>query len=639
MASSSSEGFKNIIEISEYAAKNVEYNTIDEFINAENAKLPEHERYNDDDLKGITKALKQAKEKPERTEDYYTEILYKIEINSKSKLTQAKAFISANMLNESRDFVDIFIQNTVKPFFMFSSDETKNIKQYFKTEKTKHDDSARKERVKRDLNIDSKYNDMYTLHFINNGDERVRVNPHPDKIAKMMLKDEHVITFKDTIFIYRNGFYRAETETMKGRIVDTLNQICKGDNSDGIDRKISDIMAQITTLSRVYEYPFNRDINKLPVENGVIVFNFENKTVELVAHDPDKYKFNYIIPVKFVRDSTNEVIYNIYKEYVDNPETLIQMVAQSLMQAMGHGPYKRAYLIYGKKNSGKTTFMEGIEDFIGIDGFSDVGLDEINARFQIASLEGKLLNLHDDMGYFTMKDTGTIKTLTGRSTHKIERKGVQPYDATLTAVHCMTTNTPAKFDNTVKTDAPFWERWEFLTFKGNFIMNGEFKKKFKEMENKSGMLNRVIDTMLTIGNTGKLLTDIDWYTTRERWMLAGNPLYAMIREIGELDVYDPNSTGKRKGVALLKEELLHALQKWCSSQTDYDARLIPDSVKDLTQLVDACGWDTDAKRYFGKSDERRNCYVLPYKWKKNEDALKYWVNFTDETIKTIQGKI
>lgn len=99
--------------------------------------------------------------------------------------------------------------------------------------------------------------------------------------------------------------------------------------------------------------------------------------------------------------------------------------------------------------------MVGIENFIGTDGFSDIGLDEINERFQIARLEGKLMNLHDYMGYFTIRSTGMIKTLTGRTTHKIERKNVQPYDAIVTAVHCMTTNTPAKFDSKIKTDTAF----------------------------------------------------------------------------------------------------------------------------------------------------------------------------------------
>jgi phage/plasmid-associated DNA primase len=498
-------------------------------------------------------------------------------------------------------------------------------------------DANKKEFAENDQQIDPKYDGLYTMRFIKSSNQ-VRIDPHPDKIANLILKDINILTFKDTIFVYRDGFYRSETETVVDKVTLTLNDICKGANSNNIDRKIKDVMAQIRTKSRINAYPFNDYKNALPVENGVIIFDFENQSCKLIDHNPTKYRFNYKIPIKYDSGVTNTIISDMLKDYTDTPDKLIQIPAQSFMQAMGHGPYKRAYLIYGKKNSGKTTFIELMECMIGQDGFCDVSLDKISQRFQIASLEGKLLNLHDDMGYFTLSDTGTFKTITGRRQHDIERKGIQSYTGTLNAVHVFTTNTPAKFDSRIKTDEAYWERWEFIIFGNEYGMTGDFKEGIFISKNLTAFLNVVIAEMLKIGKNKKLSSETDLYDTREKWMLAGNPLYCMVNELMDPEILDIRTSGSKgsKGTAIIKEELLKILQYWCLDNK-MDPRAIPDSLKDLSSLVDACGWEIDAQRMFDGKNSLIRCYIIPYKWKQTQRALKSNVMATE--VKTEQMEI
>jgi phage/plasmid-associated DNA primase len=136
-----------------------------------------------------------------------------------------------------------------------------------------------------------------------------------------------------------------------------------------------------------------------------------------------------------------------------------------------------------------------------------------------------------------LNDTGTFKTLTSRRQHNIERKGVQPYVATLDAVHVFTTNTPAKFDSRIKTYEAYWERWEFITFGNEYRMKGDFKNDIFTPENLTAFLVVVIDEMLNIGQNGKPSPDADWYEIREKWMLAGNPLYCMVNELMDPEKY------------------------------------------------------------------------------------------------------
>jgi hypothetical protein len=175
-------------------------------------------------------------------------------------------------------------------------------------------DENKKEIAEQDQQIDEKYTGMYTKRSMNKSSTQIRIDPHPDKIADWILKDNNIITYKDTIFVYRDGFYRSETETVVDKVTRTLNDICKGINSNNIDRKIRDVMAQIRTKSRVNAYPFNDYKNALPFQNGIVIFDFENLSCKRIDHNPTKYKFNYKIPIKFDRGLTNTIIheYMIY---------------------------------------------------------------------------------------------------------------------------------------------------------------------------------------------------------------------------------------------------------------------------------------------------------------------------------------
>lgn len=128
-------------------------------------------------------------------------------------------------------------------------------------------DANKKEIGENDQQIDQKYDGMYTIRSISKSSTQVRIDPHPDKIADWILKNNGILTYKETIFVHRDGCYRSETENVVDKVTRTLNEICKGINSSNIDRKIRDVMAQIRTKSRVNIYPFNDYKNALPVEN------------------------------------------------------------------------------------------------------------------------------------------------------------------------------------------------------------------------------------------------------------------------------------------------------------------------------------------------------------------------------------
>jgi phage/plasmid-associated DNA primase len=564
-------------------------------------------------------------------EDYVKllKINIKFSASESAKLNDAKNFIESYMMDEEKDFVIDFIEHELQDYFGFTIKiASKRLVPFYKEKKKKHDAEKIKQRVIDDLDIDPKYKGMYSFYINNKADLRMRINIHPDKIADYILSENYVITHRDTMFVYREGFYRPEKESVQDKIVLVLNDICKGDNSDKITNKIKDVMTQIETKTRVHDYPFNDYLDALPVENGVIVFDFESETCKLEDHDPEKYRFNYQIPVKYDPDLKNTVIYEVFKEYTkdpsnpytDNAKILVQIPAQAFMQAMGNGPYKRAYLVYGVPNTGKTTFLNILQELVGKDGFHTISLAQINQRFQAAELEGKLFNLHDDMEYFKLREVGPFKSYTGERHHLIERKNKDPYTGILDAVHVFNTNNPPAFDLRIKSDLAFWERWCYIEFKNKFAMNGNFKNDIFTPENMSSFLNSIVDMMLVIGKNKKLPVEVDWSETRENWALAGNPLLMMINDLMTDQLTDSAEDRKiaesRSAIMtyFLKEELLKILQNWCREH-EISEEMIPKSVTALTELVDVCGWDSNEQKYFEIGLEKRRCYAIPYKWK------------------------
>lgn len=172
----------------------------------------------------------------------------------------------------------------------------------------------------------------------------------------------------------------------------------------------------------------------------------------------------------------------------------------------------------------------------------------------MAAKEGKLLNLHDDLKYFKIGETGTLKAHSGGYNHTVERKGKDRYDGRSTTVDIFTANHPAGFNRHIYMDKAFWERWYYIHFPNHFKQNDEFHKNTFTEENKSALLNEVIKMMLEIRENKKLaVKKEEWTEVRKKWIQAGNLLSKFVED---------NMTPGGKTL-FIKDELFNALKAWC----------------------------------------------------------------------------
>lgn len=90
--------------------------------------------------------------------------------------------------------------------------------------------------------------------------------------------------------------------------------------------------------------------------------------------------------------------------------------------------FEKAFILTGNGANGKSTLLEIIERMIGEENISSVALEELDERFKTYQLEGKLVNIGDDISNNYIEDNSTFKKLSTGQKVNVERKGKDPYD-------------------------------------------------------------------------------------------------------------------------------------------------------------------------------------------------------------------
>jgi Family of unknown function (DUF5906) len=569
--------------------------------------------------------------------------LVKPQVELKHRILQATDFVNNIILTKDGNLqeLELFIETEVFKYFDIPSGKNHQMNKIFRsgysdTIKNKKKGQANKQKqIEKEktntFEINEEFDGLY--HTVISSIGNLIIEPFYDRIAKYVSDKLHVIVFHGNVFCYGNGCYKVDTYTVKAEATRVLNGIMKNENSRDISKRLSDLMTYIENYNVVSEYPFNNHDNAFPVKNGVVVFDFENGTHCLEENpDPAIWKFDYVLDGNYNSESDSAYVLKTLKMYLfDNPDRegepdetkgrydyriILQMAAQGILQAMGYGPYKSVYINVGPRDSGKTTVIDILAWFVGNDCKCTIGLDEFTSgdRFVMAAKEGKILNLHDDLKYFKMGETGTLKKQSGGYNHKIERKGKDRYDGKITTVDVFTANNPAGFNRNIYMDSAFWGRWYYIEYPNNFELNDEFKKTMFTEENKSAFLNEVIKIMIEIRQAKHLVVQKeDWTEVRKKWMQAGNIMFKFIA--------DNMVPGGR--TAVMKEELFTALKAWCIYNKQGED-LLPQRSFDLGDMIELCGGAGDARRVFkNKGANPIHCFTLNHTWKPQSIFKKY----------------
>jgi hypothetical protein len=568
--------------------------------------------------------------------------------------------------------IDTFIKMDVYRYFCINKTEAALVDKSYNSElktrrksqdardKKKRHEAVVKQRSKNGegngLGIPEEFNGLYETKM-NPFTETEEVIPCPDRIAAHIVRNTHMITYKENVYCYDQdaGYFRESATEADKEATRIMCGILPGTKSNGISHRIPDITQIYKHLNRVNDFPFTNTHKVLPFKNCVVKINDEYE-IEVLENDYKKYVLNYVFPMVYDPTAPTEPVITELEKYVDDPRVILQMFAQILAQTLVDQPYRKGYFLYGDKKYGKTFI--GVEllqkRFLSSCFVSGIPLnrlsEETDNKFTLSELEGKLANIKDEMSYFNLKDANTYKALMGSFIIRKESKGKDGFLARSTAIHVFIANRLAEVADKVWTDDAFWERVQPVNFnKTKFDLDPTaadmiFTEKFM-----SGLLNLVLDTLKIMIKTKKLIINREWEEVRDEWSQNSEPMYRFIVENME------RATSRAEYTAIRKYDLLKSTQAWYDDNL-LDQKHRPETTGDLVGAVRMCGgaldkkrtfivdkWDTVAESYVYKTsptshmpildgdgkriretvEKKTRCYVLPWKWKAGNKYRRY----------------
>lgn len=170
----------------------------------------------------------------------------------------------------------------------------------------------------------------------------------------------------------------------------------------------------MSDYSGVKETDFNSDENIIAFSNGVL----DLRTKELKPHNKE-YLISRVVDAPYVKncdDLKAPVFFKFLDELVSGDEgkkkCILEFMGAVLSNAKGWR-YKKALLMTGKGNTGKSKMRELVTKLIGEDYCIPMDLKQLNERFGPANLYCKRLTGSGDMSYVRIDEMAIFKELTG----------------------------------------------------------------------------------------------------------------------------------------------------------------------------------------------------------------------------------
>lgn len=303
------------------------------------------------------------------------------------------------------------------------------------------------------------------------------------RIAEHLVKTYHIKTIGERereIYIYEDGIYQPGINFIRKWLHFLLEERCKTHTKKEILEKVKDLTAVDRAL-------FTVESNFINLNNGVL----DLEKLTLLPHNPAHLFFSKI-PVDYKPQAECPNIKKFLSEILDNESI------QTFQEFIGFGLYRRyfikkALILVGERNTGKTTLLKIISSLFGAPNVSGVSLQKITSdKFSAAHLYQKHINTFDDLSFKDINDTGAFKIATGGGSITAEYKFGNQFQFENYAKLIFACNKIPDVKDT--EDDAYFSRWIVLRFNrevekvDNFLID-----KLTTPEELSGLLNFAIE--------------------------------------------------------------------------------------------------------------------------------------------------
>ena len=236
-----------------------------------------------------------------------------------------------------------------------------------------------------------------------------------DAFANWMINQHHIKRINGQLHIYKDGIYSAGYRTIEYLMLKAYPQMK--------DAQRKEVLKYIEVMCG--DNAEVSDANLIAFKNGI--YNIVTGT--LTPFSPDVVITNQV-PWNYNPSAQCEIAEKTLKKMACQDGEILQLLAECI----GYCFYRRNELsvsmfLTGEKANGKSTFLQMIQDVLGTPNISTLGLDELDERFSVATMFGKLANIGDDISddFLHGKAIAHFKKIVSGNMVKAEHKGQDPF--------------------------------------------------------------------------------------------------------------------------------------------------------------------------------------------------------------------
>ena len=303
----------------------------------------------------------------------------------------------------------------------------------------------------------------------------------PKRLADDLMSENHFIYSAEHLYVYQNGVYESNAERF-------VKQQCRKKLGDAARvNRLNEVIAHISDLTFVDTNELNTKQNLINLQNGMFDWTEKN----LLPHNPD-YLSTVRIPVEHNPQATCPTVDYFFESTL--PSDCLQIADELFGYALIPDTlFEKAFMFPGTGANGKSTFLNLLEGFVGIDNVSKIPLQELDEhRFKRADLFGKLVNLFADLDARALKSSSYFKTIVTGDAIDAERKHRDPFFFRPFARLAYSANQlPYSYDKTFA----YYRRWVIIPFPNQFVGKNDdksLKYKLTKPNELSGLLNRAL---------------------------------------------------------------------------------------------------------------------------------------------------
>lgn len=232
----------------------------------------------------------------------------------------------------------------------------------------------------------------------------------------------------------------------------------------------------------------------LEVNEAYINFNngiLNVKTGKLEEHSP-KFGFLYVLPYDYDARALCPEFDSMMQRITVGDTELEELLLEFTGYALCDKTYRhhKALILVGEGANGKSTFLDIVKALAGAENFSALGIKEMDKDTNRALLEGKLVNVSDEMPNMAMHDTDIFKKMMGGSITIRRMYGMPTVHRCSTKLMFAANEIPATYDHS----HGMFRRLIIVPFDARFnekdVDHGLMGRVLRELP---GIFNRILD--------------------------------------------------------------------------------------------------------------------------------------------------